>query len=414
MPNNNSRIISKLNRCRPRKEDETGTFEVVSSIDEILSEIKYVLHSGIPSFDDITGGIPFGRVTEIYGLEGCGKSALVQLLAVQAQRGEIFGRDGTKLENPTVTVLYIDNEQSIDSGARTVIDGTALDIILARCDTVDQLFKMADTTIQEVHEIEKETGVPQFVLIVVDTIAGTSSAAEMSQAWDKEDYPRQSKILSKAFRRMTRKINRCNVAMVCVNQVRDSFKQSYGSYASSEPQDADFSTFGGKALKFYATLRVFMYAINSNYKFSRDSHNSQGILIRFKTSKNRVKKPLRKGAMVLLFEGGLNSKFSILEHLIFTEMAEYQKDGSIQFKLKANSVPTDGFQIEGRKQNPSIKSRIEWPAYYAAHKDAFDLLWKKCVVKAFLDERSEQEHESSVDDDDFIELDENTEDSKED
>lgn len=404
--NNNLRVVTKLRRCQPRKETDTGTFDVSLSTESILSDIKYVLRSGIPPFDDITGGIPFGRVTELYGLPGCGKSALVQRLAIQAQRGEIYAKDGTLVPSPTVTVLYVDNEQSIDSD-RTVIDGTKLEVVLTRCDTVDQMFKIIDTTIKELHDIEKDTGVPQFVVVIVDTIAGTSSASEMTQAWDKEDYARQPRVMSSGFRRITRKINRYNVAMICVNQARDSFKQKgYSSHTSFEPQDADFSTFGGKALGYYSSLRVFMYAQNPNYRFSKASRNSQGILIAFKTTKNRTKKPYRKAHMVLLFEGGLNSTFSVLESLIKADFATLQDDGTIQFKLKAHGVDTTDFELPKRKQNPEIKTRLEWPAFYQAHKPAFDALWSKVIAAAFNDESNqstESERDETITDADYSE-----------
>lgn len=406
-----TRVIAKLNAGRPRK-DDGGTFELTRSTETVLSKIRYSLKSGIASFDAICGGVPFGRVTEVYGLEGCGKSAMAQRLAIMAQKGEIYERTGnewSRVVEPEVTILYIDNEQSIDADSRTTIDGTELDVILARCDTVDQLFKMVELTVKEVGAIEKETKVPQFVVIVVDTIAGTSSKEEMTQDWGKDDFNRQAKFLSKGFRRLTRTINRHNVAMICINQVRDSFKQKVGY--STGPTDEDFSTFGGKALKFYSSLRVFMHAINKKYQFRKGTRFSQGLLIDFQTTKNRIKKPYRNGRMVLLFEGGLSNDFSILETLITYKFAVVKETGEgIQFRLKANGISTEGFDMKPRQQNPEIGARVEWPAFYAAHKVELDQLWDKAVAYAFANEGvgapQLEGEDGELDDEEFMDDDE--------
>lgn len=396
-------VISELRRHRPRK-DDAGTYDVDRSTTNIMSKVNYVLRSGLDPFDRVTGGIPFGRVTEIYGLESCGKSALVQLLAVQAQRGEVYDRiKNEKLQNPNVTVLYIDNEQSLDSGERAVIDGTPLDVILARCDTVDDLFRIVDVTINAISKVETETGIPQYIVIVVDTIAGTSSKEEMSQDWSKEDFNRQAKFMSKGFRRMRLAFTRHNVAMICVNQVRDSFKAKLlaGRFVN-EPQDDDFTTFGGRALKFYSSLRVFMHAISKNYRLSKSTRFSQGLLIHFIATKNRLMKPFRYGRMALLFEGGLNNTYSRLETLIALHVAEIKKDGTgrIQFMFERHGVSAESFKLSGRQRNPEIGSKAEWPAFYSDHRQDFDKLWETAINLMFVDAQSGNEAADELDVDD--------------
>jgi RecA/RadA recombinase len=293
--------------------------EVCRTNKNVLSKVRYVLKTGIRSFDRATGCVPFGRVTEIYGLDTCGKTALVMRCAIRAQMREIYERISDPdhpaktifqqiPEGSDVTVLYVDNEQSIDADGKTVVDGVELNAVLMRCDTVDQLFKSVDYTIDAISAHEKESGRQQFVVVIVDTIAGTASKEEMTAEWGKDDYNRQPKQLRQAFRRMTRKINRQNVAMICTNQVSDRYQAAggKGKGKSNLPQDGDFSTFGGRALKYYATLRIFMYRAYT-WSLMRGSKFPDGMLVGFQTSKNRQVKPLRTGRMVLVFSNNLEA-----------------------------------------------------------------------------------------------------------
>jgi recombination protein RecA len=445
-------LVAGLKRIAPREKKDastnTGSVEVCRTNKSVLSKVRYILKTGIRSFDRKTGGIPFGRVTEIYGLESCGKTGLVMRCAIRAQMREIY----EKIKDPDaptktilqqipddadVTVVFVDNEQSVDEDGKTIIDGVALNAVLLRCDTVDQLFKSVDYTINKIADHERETKRQQFVVIIVDTIAGTSSKEEMTQDWGKEDYSRQPKQLRRAFRRMTRKINRCNVAMICTNQVSDSYAASAVKKGGKFmlPQDRDFSTFGGRALKYYSTLRVFMQKV-CNWSLIRKSRFPDGMLVSFHTSKNRQVKPLRDGRMVLVFSnqlesdeeekfnytdieaaggiisrsdgtremaGGFNDVFSLLEDLIFLGFATIAKEsGTISFKFDKWGIPMRTFgeksapfleedaQVEERpgfnKRDPYIEAKVEWPEFYREHEADFNAMWERAVQYTFENE----------------------------
>ena len=402
------RIVASVKRIAPRNKD-AGSIEVCRTNKEILSRVRYVLTTGIKPFDDAVGGFPFGRVVELYGLESCGKTAVCMRSAVRAQKREIYERikveDTEKIEyvlrkipnDADVTVLYIDNEQSLEDDEKIVIEDVEIDAVLARCDTVELLFKTIDKTLDEISAFEKQTGRQQFVVVIVDTIAGTSSKEEMTKDWGKDDYSRQPKQLREAFRRMTRKINRQNVCMICTNQVSDSYKAAQAGKKGNKstlPRDQDFSTFGGRALKFYATVRIFMFKIpDVKYTLVKGAQFAAGFLVGFFTSKNRQVKPLREGRMALLSDRGLDNTFSILESLIYYGFAVYDKEnGGYAFRFNAWKIPMTTFGgsnaidlEEGdaaeeesrseRKKNPRIESRAEWPAFYEAHKADFDAMW---------------------------------------
>jgi len=419
-------VIAKLKRTAPDGV-KYGTYEVSRSNKQVLSAIKYVLTTGIRVFDDLVGGMPFGRVCEIYGLESCGKTSLVFRSAIRAQQFHIYEveRDaaGVVVYKPLnhdemdVAVLYIDNEQSVDDDSKLTVDGTDADVILSRCDTIEMMFKMVDNVMEVAKEREarfEEAGKPrkQFVVVIVDTIASTSSKEELAQEWGKDDYPRQAAQISKGFRKLMLDINRQNVCMICTNQVRDNIKeqgQNKRPMMTSTPQDNAHVTFGGKALKFAATHRIFMYQMPTKYRLVPTAQFAAGYLVGFFSKKNRIKKPLREGRMALLFDdkiGGLNDSFSILESLLFIGQGEFaeiqnkEKGTNIAFKFARHEIPTTTFDVKettttlaeddekpvakrgrGRK-DPSIFCRAEWPAFYEAHRADIDLLWAAAVKHA--------------------------------
>lgn len=429
----NSRILSKLRASKPRNES-AGTFEVTRTSKEVLSKVNYVLTTGIEPFDDIVGGFPVGRITEVFGLEACGKTQLMIRMAVRGQTLKISQvvrhEDGAVTFEPIpkgkkvyVHVLYIDNECSIDEDEQIIVDGVEMDVHLARCDTVDQLFKMVDITVCEVEAAQKEDkDTLYFVVVLTDTIASTSSKEEMESDWGTVDYSRMPKQLREGFRVLNRKVNRCNVAWICTNQVSDSFKAASGGkrkMKGNSPDPDDFIAPGGKALKFFATHRVFMWGTQTNYKLFPTNKFASGLLIGFKSVKNRVRKPKREGRMVILFGdenkrgGGFSSLHSKLETMIYLGVAKIAESGKeISFLFNKHKVATTTYGVTETKttldeddekevvkrgnKNPSITCRGEWAEYYEAHKADLDALYAVALKKAFSDappDESEDEDE---------------------
>lgn len=399
-----AKLLAKLKRTRSKGEEGGAGSDYSRSIDRVLAQIKYTLFVGIPSFDEATGGFPVGRVSEIYGLDGCCKTALAMLSAGAAKvthqgagpvvRQGVYERldDGTyrPVQDADVTVLYIDNEQSLDDGERLKVNGKEIDAVIGECDTIDVMFKDIDTAISSLEEvereIEKETKVkrPQILVVVVDTIAGTSTREEINAEWAKVDYQRQPKQLRDGFRNMIRRIHARNVCMICVNQVSDSFKPAMPGQRKVRtilPQEADFSTFGGKALRYYANLRVFMCRVPSPYKVHRGVMFAEGLQIHFFVSKNRHKPPLRSGRLALLFDGGFNAEFSMLEHLAFLKLVKYGSKGVLTIDFAAHGIAVkpavtslEAQDLDGEAKF-ELESRADWPEFFKKYEPAVWQLW---------------------------------------
>jgi recombination protein RecA len=405
-------LIGKINRAAPRKGD-MGTFSISKSAIEVPSRVKYVVKTGLEPLDIATGGIPFGRLTEVFGLEASGKTAVAVATCVAAQMGEIYENmpDNTLRrlgqEEYDVTCLYIDNEQSLNDSGTLFYKGQKAVLGLAECDTVEQFFKMVELAVEKLHEVEQEEKRMQFLLVVLDTIAGTSSNEEIHADWNKQDYVRQPAILRKGFRRVVRLLDKANVLMLITNQVSDSFDPKPKSFKKSFiPQAEDFRTFGGRAIKFFARLRIFMYPMNLNYNLTKGRKAPQGFSCEFKVIKNSQRPPNRKGRLVLFYDGGFSSIYSLLETFVMYDFAEGESDGSISFKFSKNGVTPTTFPDLKEGRNPVIESRAEWAAFYEAHKSDFDRLWEKLQDYIFsvslttTDEVHEEEEDNIIIDED--------------
>ncbi len=413
----NDELIRKLRSMAPKGED-AGSWEISRTTDLVLSEVKYVLTTGIDSFDGIAGGIPFGRMGELYGLETCGKTAMAIRCAARAMKKHICEVTRDKDDNVTyrhlkpeeckVVVVYIDNEQSLDDDLKLVVEGEQLDVIGCRFDTTDQVFKAVDGAIsyqQERIEQQEKDGILRFMFIVVDTIASTSTKQEIGQPWGTVDFPRQPQQISKALRQLVRPVNRYNVAILFTNQVRVKFQGGQPAKQTFAISADDYTSPGGFALRFYTSHRIFMYASQQKWKLVPDAQFSAGLLIGFHTKKNRLKIPQRDGRMVLLFdkhEGGLRNDFSKLETLVslgfVEEGTQKHTDFTLKFK-KANIIPTtfDLAKVQSTleededapvrhrgssRKDPGFKYRAEWPQFYADHKADIDKLWDAAMAYA--------------------------------
>lgn len=421
------RVLSVLKKRAPRSEAK-GTAEYSLSSERLLAPVKYVIKTGLKPFDDATGGVPFAKVTEIYGPEGCGKTALTLLICGNAQAGEIYELlpDGgeRKVERFVVVVIFVDNENSLDdTEGRLVVYGRNVEFVNAECDTIDIIFKTAEDAIEQVEAIQasenekakKTPGyVPAVVLTVmaVDTIAATTTAEAIGQEWGKRDYSRLPGALREGFRTIIRKLKRANVAIICTNQVGDSFAPKLPGTAnrSTTPRESDFNSYGGKGLKYYARLRIWICLVGP-YKLAKGKF-ADGLQFEFLTRKCMLRPPLRTSRLVLLFKnalsqtpdefdhfrqqlldegmpeedlpiepaGGYSPLFSVLEHLNKMGMLIYDA-GKYRFNF-AKYLVYDASQ-PGQVEEADLLTRAEWPTFYATHKVQVDLMYAASVKFMF-------------------------------
>lgn len=437
-------FVSQVNMCRPRKPG-SGTFEFSMSDEDIFGDVKYVLLTGNEPFDTFTGGFPFGRITEIFGLENCGKSAMMirtmcrfqakHIYEVVEKKGFIYTLKRVDPKNIRLIRAYIDNEGSLEKGFKIGIHDVTFDengnevvenidmekVGIGLCDTVEQVFLSVDKFLKVIEQVEQENREEEndqviFGVFIVDTIAGTSSKDEIEKEWGERDFPRAAAQISEGFRRLSREISRHHVALICTNQVRSTFSanQGGGGYKVkfNTPQESDFSTFGGKALSFYATHRVFMFRLPIKYTLVKGSQFPDGFLVGFRTTKNRLRKPMREARMVLLFDeeqGGLHNILSMLESMVFLKVAEVSDGGTIKFLFRKHGIETTTFaenvkigdeaeapRSRKKPTDPEIDGRYQWIGFYKAHRVDLEKLWKVAVDRANSTEGLDQFYKPDV------------------
>jgi recombination protein RecA len=247
----------------------------------------------IPDLDRILGGgIPIGRIGEIFGKNAAGKSTLGYHIA------SAFIKNGGY-------VVSIDTEHSWDQARAESIGVNREGVILTEANTVEEVFKMIQTIIKSQKDMGPDA--PP-CLIIVDTIAASPTQAEFNAMQNQavfQDMGSKAKLLSSWMRQLPRSIGECNISLVFVNQVR----QILGAL----PFQEQFTTTGGEAIKFYSTWRLKVSQI-SKLK-SGDVYYGQKV--RIETVKCKTTAPYQKIELDLLYDTGtfdsINSVIEVLK-----------------------------------------------------------------------------------------------------
>lgn len=258
------------------------------------------VHNWIPSGNDIldiaisnrpNGGWPVGRIVELTGLEASGKS----LLAAHALKNtQALGG----------VAVYIDTESAVSEQFLSAIGVDIPKLIYMPMDALENIFEAVETIISKVRESNKD----RLVTIVIDSIMGASTLAELESTYEKDGYATSKAIiLSKAMRKLPLLIARENILLMMTNQLRVNLGVSFGE---------KYSTSGGKAVGFAASVRVRLTNKNKiKIKQENGLEAIVGIKTNVKITKNRLGPPLRDVDYDIYFDSGVDNYGSWLETL---------------------------------------------------------------------------------------------------
>ena len=267
------------------------------------------------------GGLPRGRIVEIYGPESSGKTTLT--LEVIAQCQKLGG-----------TAAFIDAEHALDPIYAEKLGVNVDELLVSQPDTGEQALEVADIMVSS-------GGID---ILVIDSVAALVPKAEIEGEMGDHHVGLQARLMSQALRKITGNVQKSDTLVIFINQIRHKIGVMFGS-----PE----TTAGGNALKFYSSVRMDIRRIGT----VKDGDEAVGNETRVKVVKNKVSPPFKQAEFQILYNKGINRLGELIDkgadlNIIEKAGAWYSYEGEKIGQGKANS-------IEFLEQNPKLLKTIE-------------------------------------------------------
>lgn len=267
------------------------------------------------------GGLPRGRIVEIYGPESSGKTTLT--LQVIAECQKLGG-----------TCAFIDAEHALDPGYAEKLGVKVDELVISQPDTGEQALEITDMLVRS----------SAVDVVIVDSVAALTPKAEIEGEMGDSHVGLQARLMSQALRKLTANIKRSNTLVIFINQIRMKIGVMFGS-----PE----TTTGGNALKFYASVRLDIRRIGSIKK----GEDILGNETKVKVVKNKVAPPFRTAEFDIYYNEGISRESEIIN--LAVQLGFIEKSGAwYSYKNEKIGQGKDNVRLY-LKENPAIAQEIE-------------------------------------------------------
>ena len=304
-------------------EKQFGKGSIMKLGDKGIGEDIPVVSTGSLGLDIALGigGLPRGRVVEIYGPESSGKTTLT--LQVIAEMQKLGG-----------TAAFIDAEHALDANYAAKLGVNVEDLLISQPDTGEQALEIADMLVRS----------GSVDVVVIDSVAALTPRAEIEGEMGDQLPGLQARLMSQALRKLTGNIKRTNTLVVFINQIRMKIGVMFGN-----PE----TTTGGNALKFYASVRLDIRRTGS----IKDGEEVIGNETRVKVVKNKVAPPFREAHFDILYGQGISRAGEIIE--LGVEHKIVDKSGA-WYSYKGERIGQGKDNTRNwLKENPAVAEEIE-------------------------------------------------------
>ncbi len=267
------------------------------------------------------GGVPRGRITEIFGPESSGKTTLALHIVAEAQR-----QGGV--------AAYIDAEHALDPEYAALLGVNVDDLLVSQPDSGEQALEIVEALV-------RSNGVD---VIVVDSVAALVPRAELDGEMGDSHVGLQARLMSQALRKLTGIVASTNTCLIFINQIREKIGVMFGS-----PE----TTTGGRALKFYASLRIDIRRIGA----VKDGERTIGNRTKVKIVKNKVAPPFRECEFDIIYNEGISRVGDVIDLAVANKIIE--KSGA-WFSYKGERLGQGRENVKQLlKESADLLNRIE-------------------------------------------------------
>jgi recombination protein RecA len=267
------------------------------------------------------GGIPKGRITEIFGPESSGKTTLAQHIIAEAQK-----KGGT--------VAYIDAEHALDPAYAATCGVNVSELLISQPDTGEQALEITEALVRS----------SAVDAIIIDSVAALVPRAEIEGDMGDPQMGLQARLMSQALRKLAAAIGRAGTAVIFINQLREKVGIVFGN-----PE----VTTGGRALKFYSSIRIEL----RRAEIIKQGNEAVGSHVKAKVVKNKVAPPFRTAEFDIMFAHGISKEGNVLD--LGTEIGLINKAGAFfsygDIRLGQGRESAKGYL----KDNPALAIEIE-------------------------------------------------------